>query len=375
MAKRTSMTSSCKIKKRKKAIQAFVTALIIAFVGIIPQIGQFLYTIYRDIHPAYPYEKDFSWINIDEAESIFGNNSHVTVFNANQESYNSAAVLSVLFNNESDHDRTITSFTVHAEDIVEDYSPVLSYSPVDTFDPIAIDIFNDGWGETGPITITVLGLTPNSEDDYLSPVKINLQENATKEWSFPSLKSGEERKFAFLSEDDFEIIYEEPLEELAYFDLLLKVEAVESGLEESLTITICITPDEGIHIMSSGGCGPTLFYYVVEVDTSNSQWTETYQTAQHIPAHKTIYFPIYIAPIKSCNMSVWIEFEMSDGETMRSDTLINSHFIVPYNDVYSEYVDGRLLDLDVQEERVICFPFVPSSTLITKTENGEFTFE
>lgn len=363
-----------KLKKKKKAQRERRELLIrIALAVIAPMttLAIYLHTNYRVSNPIIEYETGFRWLNTDEADSIYSSKSQIAVYDYQEGTYYSEAVLSVLFNNLSEYDRTITSFTVYAEDIVEDYSPNLGYIPVDTYDnlSISIDIVNDGWGESGPLKISVSSLELHRPDNPSIPVRMSLQKHAVCEWEFESLLPGETRRFDLLNEDDFIVTYDMPIEKTIDYDLVLSIEAVEHGIIESQVVTISITPDREIYVNGVGGRGPELTYYVVEIDTSKAEWSKTYKTSQLLPAKETVYFPIHIVPTMSCNMSVRIEFELNDGEILYSDPINNSHFIIPYHDDFIEYVNGELLNWnDKQEIRVVCFPFVSSSTTLSPDE-------
>lgn len=363
--------------KRKKKVQRkrreLIIRIVLALITPITSLAIYLHTDYKASNPTIKYETGYYWLNLDEADSIYSNKSQIAVYDHQEGTYYSVAVLSVLFNNLSEYDRTITSFTVYAQDIVEDYSPNLSYIPVDTYDDLSIsmDIVNDGWGESGPLKISVSSIEPHNNDNPSIPVKMSLKDHAICKWEFESLLPGEMRRFDLLTEDDFIVIYDMPLEKTIYYDLVLTIEAVEHGIKESQVVTIGITPDRKKFVNGVGGRGPELTYYVVEIDTSKTEWSKTYKTSQLLPANETVYFPIYIVPTMSCNMSVRIEFELNDGEKLYSDPITNSHFIIPYHDDFIEYVNGELLNWnDEGEIRDVCFPFVSSSTTLSPDEKN-----
>ena len=351
-------------KKNDKLKLEIIIGILISLPTLIWTIGTDLYKEYKANNPTFAYETHFDWLRMDEAEAILSNQSEVTVYNLPFDKFYNGVSLTILYNNLCDYERTITSFSVYADNIVEDYSPDLISIIQDLFDPITVDMYNNGWGETGKIEINVenLLLDPTYEDKQT--VKLSLKNDAATSWIFESIKPGETRQLTFLEKDDFIIEYLSSFDGWVAYNLYLSVSALESNYVDSIIVPIYINYDGEIHVGGGGAGGPEPTYYVVEVDTSNPSWSATYKTSQLLPAKKTVRLPVFIIPSMSCEMSIRIKFELDDGEVIESTPLENAHFVVSYHNDWSNYVKGELLNWNKGENRVVYFPFESTSKVL-----------
>lgn len=343
---------------------------IITLLTFVWQVATYFYEEYRESHPRYTYETSTDWLKMEEAESILSNQSRVEVYKDHSEEgvfYNGAA-LTVLYNNLDEQERHITHFSVYAEDIVEDYSPNLFLNSTQSINPIGYNGYNAGWGETGEIRISVVDLVPAYGYEEQEVVELSLREGAITSWVFDSLKPGEHREFALLSEQDFIVEYKKPFDEVVMYSLCFEVEAAESENKEIATCTIEVHPDK-LQVFVGGQGGPVDTNYVVWVDTALPTWSNTYKVHQVLPGKQGVRLPIFIVPKMSCTMSLRIEFETLDGEIITAEPLKNAQFVIPYYEDFGNYIDGDLLDWDnVDGNVVVYFPFESTSKVLPKGE-------
>lgn len=369
--------SKKKIKRRKQTIGkkkiTFVSVVgFFTIVGVLYSIISGAYNLYRDNHPNYSYETNFDWLEMEEAVSVLSSANQVHIFcNPNELSDNTfydGAALIALYHNLAQQERIITQFSVYAENIEEDLSPLLSYSFSRLMNPVSLSLYNSGWGETGTIQIELLSLTPAYGFEDQDAVDLSIKEDAQISWTFDTLQPGETRDYSLLSEDDF-VVEKKGDFDFVVFHMKYILTASESDYYDTLECAIQIFPDRMEILMDGLGDG-NVVNYIVWVDTSSPSWSNTYPTYQRIPGNQTVRLPIFIMPAKSCTMTVRVEFETADGKTIQATPLQEAHFIIPYYESDPvTYVDGKLLDWNaIDGTAMIYFPFVNTSKVIPGSE-------
>ena len=344
---------------------ATIAAIITALWGV----GKDLYGLYKERNPVFAYETNFDWMSMDEVETIVTDESKVVVYayednDSSVNGYRDGVALTALFSNLSNTDREITSFTVFADNIVEDLSPDLVCGPIDSSaDTIALYFYNNGWGESGPIHISVDRIEC-VEDNNASCLQLSLGKNAQTTWIFDSLQPGDWREFSLLMKDDFIIGESGHCDGSVMFCLYLDLFLPDTGYDEEIPVLLEVSESKlEVHIDGMGG-GVDISY-VVKIPTDGKTWVKKYPADQKLPANKTVRLPILIVPEKSCFLSIRVEFELSNGEIVKSEELADTYVKVPYYDDWSEYLDGELLDWDnIDSFTSIYFPFKSSSTIL-----------
>lgn len=334
--------------------------LCVMLLSLLAFVGVYIHKVYRDRHPKYEFEQCMDWLSMDEAAAVFGGESRVEVYKeySGENAYYDGAALTVLYNNLDEQDRAIRRLTVYAEDIVRDLTPELLETWHASLSPLEFHLYNDGWGETGNISIKFIAAYPTDANATKKPVVVSLQDGADTVWTFDSLQPGERRDFPLLSEKDLKVEIWGEFEESALFLLLFELEAPESGYKMALSFPIEVLPGGIVLPIEDGRGGGDDTHYVVMVDTSEQKWSRSFVIDQILPAKRTVRLPIFIVPDQSCSMTVRIEFETADGEIIKATPLENTRFIVPYyKDPYA-YIDGSLLDWEkLDGSEVIYFPF------------------
>lgn len=310
--------------------------------------------------PEYIYETETDWLTMHEAAYILGSGvqSSAAVYtnHPDTEEFYSGTALTILYHNLDEQQRTITDFTVYADNIVENLSPRLYYSTTKGHGlNISYSIHNYGWGETGDIQIDFVSLTVHDERLQEHAQLITLREDAPRSWVIESIYPGEEIFFVLLREDDFVIDYSSPLVDSIEYELVYELYAPAADYRETLQ---CILTLQWNPACQSGA--PSLMIpdttYVVWVESSEPTWTCTYPIQQTIPGNETVRFPFFIVPKKSCTMTVRIQFETLDGEIIETTVLENAEFIVPYYSDSSKYVSNTMLDWDQVSGKIVVFP-------------------
>ncbi|MBQ7921447.1 MAG: SMEK domain-containing protein [Clostridia bacterium] len=318
--------------------------------------------------PTFTYETNMDWLRMDEAAAVLGTESQVYVYkpkNANE--YLQCAALTVLYSNYSERDRCITEFTVRAEDIREDLSPVLRHEALENDGVLTFFCENYGWGKTGDFTIEYAGIKPYEESAEHDCVEVQVNPDAVSSWNYPSIEPGEGAYLSLFNTADIQINYKEPFEGSVWFEIMFRLYAEETGYETMLPCWLFVFADHVTFSYGVGGEGDDR-NYVVWVPTSNPQWQETYAVQQWLPGNETVRLPVFIVPEKSCMMTIRMEFKTVDGEIIQATPLENARFVVPYYDETPEdYVDGNLLDWDqIQGNEVFCFPFIQTEKIVAQ---------
>lgn len=347
-------------RKKKKEKQNMVrinkAGVIVGAVTAIIGAGISVFVLFRDTHPSYAYETEFNWMHMDEIGSYLGSRSKVEIYKTkgSDGAFHQGALLAVLYNNLDEQERAITRFTVHAENITEDYSPYLNFYEARF---LGYHISNSGWSETGALQIEFLELVPADGYEAQKDVQLSLK-GSDKVWQLNSIKPGESTEIQLLTEEDFHVEYSENFQGVIPYTIRFKVEAPESGYSNVIASTIEVYPD---HLqLFSGGIGDgEQVNYVIMIDTSYSSWSETYKVYQTLPGKRTTQLPVFIAPSMSCTMDVRFEFETLDGEIIEAAPLEDARFIVPYYETPDSYIiDGEFLDWDtIDGQAVVYFPF------------------
>ena len=325
---------------------------------------------YLESHPEYAYETNMDWLKMSEAASVLGASSRVTVYKDDEayfepNTYWYGAGLVVVYNNLDKQDRVITKFHVYAEDIVEDYSPMIEAAVYNFDDPLTFDVRNNGWGATGPIQVSLVRFYPyNSGDEKI--VELSLREGTADSWAFDSIEPGGYASLPLFSTDNVQVLRHQDFEECIWYVVEVELVAPESGYRKTMEWWLEVYPDH-VEIMRVGGNGDDSDSgYIIFVETSEPSWSESYDVYQLLPGKQAVRLPIFIVPEMSCTMSIRIEFETQDGEIIQAEPLKNAKFVIPYieND-YFEYVDGKLLDWSqVEGKEIVYFPFAATPYII-----------
>lgn len=341
----------------RRMATAFLCVMII---GLLVFVGVYADKVHRESNPKHEYEQCMDWLSMDEAAAVFGGESRVEVYKdySGANAYYDGAALTVLYNNLDDQDRAIRRLTVYAEDIVRDYSPKLLEIWHESLSPLVFHIYNEGWGETGNISINFIAAYPTEGNASKTPAVVSLQDGADKVWTFDSLQPGESRVFPLLSEKDLKVELLDEFEGSILFMLLFELEAPETGYKMALNFPVEVLPDGTVLPLEDGRGDGDDIHYVVMVDTTEPQWSRSFVIDQILPAKRTVRLPIFIVPDQSCSMTVRIEFETADGEIIQATPLENANFIVPYYTDPYYYIDGSLIDWEkLDGSEVIYFPF------------------
>lgn len=318
------------------------------------------------IKPMFVYDTSMDWLHMDEAASVLGTESQIQVYKPqNVKEYDQGAVLTALYSNYSNQDRCITKFTVYAEDIREDLSPVLWYDAITNDGVLDVSCYNNGWGETGALTVEYVEIIPYEKSSLHDCVDIMMDPDAVSSWSVPSIDPGTGESFKLLNVESLRVTYIEPFDGVIKYQILFRIYSEETGFETVMPCWLDVYPDEVNLFLSGGGDGGEK-NYVVWVETSEPQWQETYTVQQWLPAKKTVRLPVFIVAEKTCTMTVRIEFETADGEIIQATPLENARFVVPYyEEPPEEYIDGKLLDWEhIDGTEVFYFPFVESNEIV-----------
>lgn len=360
------MANRTQKKQKKRAAKLAVGASVATIIAALLAGIVFLHTLYREYHPANAYETTFDWYSMSLADAILTDDSDVKFYTAPYENtFYQGATLIMLYNNLSDHDRIITSFTVHAEDIVVDESPVLScdFSPSSDAHIIG-NFYNSGWSASGPLEIHVTGFTPLQDTQDVS---LSVSEDVCTSWTCSSIPPGEYGTVELLDLGSIDIHWPQsgpdaPVSYLLHFTL----HAPETGYSTQADCQLQVWPDR-IQVLSSGIGGPDNTYYAVLADTSEPSWEHTYRTSQILPAGQAIRIPIAIIPTKSCSMTVRLSFKTLDGETFDAYPIEDAHFIVSYYEEHpAGYMDGLVKDYNQLYDKPIAYywPFAPVTSHI-----------
>lgn len=316
------------------------------------------------------YYSGFDWLQMNAAGTILEGTSHVQlyadsiseVWGGSDTAYYDGAALIALFSNQDEHEKIITKFRVYANDIVENLSPDLHFYfwQDELTDPISCEIYNNGWGETGKIQITFSSIQPvEGYEEYNDDLDIYLQDGASTFWELDSVNPGTIGSLPLLSGQDFVVEYKAQLKEnfCTYYSVAFIVEAPDQNYTTTMELPLVIGPDY-VRLFTSGLGGGEAKNYVVWIDTSSPTYSAEYPVYQRLPGNEVVCIPMFIVPEKSCTMSVQIEFETLEGETIQATPLNHANFIIPYYENQWMYVDGNLLDWDNVEGKVItCLPF------------------
>ena len=322
------------------------------------------------------------WLEMEEAFDLLTEKSKVNIYTTHQTSdtdnsadmcYYNGVTMIALFSNKADVDRNIVRFSVYAEDIVENLSPDIHCTWVeDCSNPITANFCNNGWGETGELHIFI----SNNDIGYYEKkdaniAQISICKGAQNDWVFDSIRPGELKTLSFASPDIFDVQWKDPTVKSISFYIRIVIYAPEIGYATSSLIPMTATP-HGVQAEGVGGMGGNEDKnYVIVVDTSFGSWSQKYPIYQRIPARQTVKLPIFILPMKSCSMSLRIEFELDDGETIIAEPLYNAAIKVPYYTELQDYVSGDDLDWSSLEgSATIWFPYEMTSKVVGTSEDS-----
>ena len=343
-------------------------ATIVAIITALWGGGKDIYAWYKERNPVFAYETNFDWMSMEEVDTIISDESKVVVYafeeNDSFQGYWDGVALTALFSNLTDTDRVITSFTVYADNITVDLSPDLVYGPTgNSSDSIEQFFYNNGWGESGPIHISADRIE-RVEDNDVSCLQLSLSKDAQTTWVFESMQPGDWREFSFLTQDDFVIEESGQCDGNVLFCLYLDLFLPDTGHEEEIPILLEVSASK-VRVYHDGLGGDIDTSYVVKIPTDGDTWVKKYPADQKLPAKKTVRLPIFIVPEKSCSLTIRVEFELSNGEIVKSEELVDTYIKVPYYDDWTEYLDGELLDWDsIDSFTDIYFPFESSSAVL-----------
>lgn len=321
---------------------------------ILWNVATYLYEEYREDHPKYAYEINMNSLNLDEAAYILGSKtkSCATIYTEKpvQDAFYFGTMLTVLYNNLDEQDRTITNFSIYAENIVEDTAPYLQCTDRTEYMTAQLELYNYGWGETGDIQISFIGIEPF---DSPFPDPIALREDAPDFWMLESLQPGEKRTVQLLTEEDFVLDPTNPIAGYMEYDLVFELYAPEMNYRQTLECTLNELKFPLLAAAPPDGLDTT---YIVWAETANSEWECTHPIQSTVPGKKMALFPIFIVPEKTCTMTVRIRFETHDGETIDIIALEDTKFIIPYYPDKSEYIEEMILDWSRVCGKIVVFP-------------------
>lgn len=358
----------------KRQVKYGKIALVISIIAIIVTILLFLaeYCIeeYRHTYHKYTYEIYADWTLLDEIATYFSNQDQIIVYDnsaisQNGEYYNGAALIA-FYTNYDAQDRVITGFNVYIKDIVEDNSSNLACCfSYDYQDDLTVAVWNNGWGSSGEIAINYISIEGYDTDS----LQINLKESSVHSRKIAELDSGEISYIPLYSADDFEIHWDDDItldsDRFAVADMQLQLVDLETGTVREYSAPFCVSGNKVSPYPPYEGVEDVQKNYVIIVDTSAATWEKSYKVFQPLPGGQTIRIPILIMPNRSCSMSIEIEFETLDGETIKLTPLIDAEFQVPYFESYNRYIDGKVINLyQLEGTSIVYFPFERINSIV-----------
>lgn len=344
----------------------FAMVALLLFLAL-SKIGVYIYEEYRKSNPKYPHEFNVYQMDLFEAAYFLGSKANCSTSIYTDEPvkdikdlknvYYYGNMLKMLYNNLDEHERAITKLTVCVDHVVEDTTPRLEFSSDIVNEAIQLTMQNYGWGETGDIQISLLKITPASNSYVIPNSKfeepIVLHENAPTSWELNSIKPGETRTVELLKKEDFVLNPDYP--DAAYLGYVLTFELYARETNYKRTLKCKINCEEYPLLLAPPEDNLETAY-IVWAETSNPEWSRTYQIEEIIPGNKMEQIPVFIIPEKSCTMTLQIRLETLDGETIAAVPLENMKFIIPYYLDKKEYVENMILDWDKICRKIVVFP-------------------
>lgn len=381
-----------KITSRQMSISilSVITAITTTILGTTGSLNNIVDFISK-LTPQEKYEISAQWIDNQEALRLVSENDNQEALslvseNDNQEplslvsekskitftsAYNSdcfydGVSLFALFTNTTDIERQIVSFTISATDIVEDLSPLLFAFGNQYGNVIALYVHNNGWSETGSMGIAIENISPprltpekgvqNEDENATSIAQVFLHDSLLCS-SYSSIEAGTRQTIPLITTDAFDIIWNDTSVRKFYFDVTGRLYSLDNDYSCDFSFRMEASHD-GVKLAENamGGDEP-IRNHVVVIDTSQENWTKTYNVYQPLPAKQTIRLPIFIFPTKTCTMSLKVTFEMSDGETLEAQWLDNQRFAIFYYEELSDNLTNLFENWnDISNETIIYMP-------------------
>lgn len=317
-------------------------------------IGDTLISLWLKLFPSGNYETFTKWLDINQGLDLITDKSKLNLsFDCAEDStylYNGVSLITN-FTNITDVEREVVSFTVSAMDIVEDLSPVLNLHPNQYKNIIGIEIYNNGWGETGILEANIEsisspflafnGSTPIWEKNGDDIAEIHL----LKRLSFNqcmSIKPGEKFPFPVICTDYFDISWKDSNIKNFYFQVCIRLQSLEVDYSKDICVPIEVSAD-GINLAHNDGYGggEEEEKNIIVIDTSESSWHKTFNMYYPIPAKKTEMLSVFLFPTKSCTMNLEVSFQMSDGEVIKVHFENEKKFVISYYDDLSLYINNE----------------------------------
>ena len=299
------------------------------------------------------YNFNFSWVPIEEAVySMLETDSKAHYIYESYSSLSNCAegvALVAHYNNQDEYDKTITDLTIHVADIIEDYTPFLSfYYPVDNSSMIMLGVYNTSWSETGDVQVSYQSFGPLQDgyNNYEMPdsLSVKFPQNMSTTWKFESIQPGERKELFLCPLDDLVIDYQGDGEGKVFI-LKFNISIQKSNWQDTFIFPCMIHNGVIEHFPWPQG-GGTPFACGVWIDTSMGNFEKTYSVRQVLPGNMATDIPIFFIPSMSCTMTIQVEFKMDDGHIIKVPPLKNVYASVLYyeGDYYQRLHNGELID-------------------------------
>lgn len=345
-------SSQKKVKRKKESISIWVIIPVVATIitGLI-KVADFVYDKYRARHPLYIYDFDSEWMEMENLVDVLADDNNMIIYTPDplnrildSKEYFNGVSLNILFSNRSDVERCIKKCTIYLDEVIPNLSPNIIISTKYMSNPITFHFRNIGWGVASNGYISI-------DNIHGAPTDITLKDQTENCWHVETILQGESQTLSIDGMSLFNIPWDDISEEEICFSVDFTLHFPEIGYEQTSTFVVNATrneiygsePGRG----SPGGEQEPATILIVDIDEYSPN--NTHYIYQNISAGETIKLPFFILPTKSCTMSIRVELELENGETLRATPLAHAVITVPYYTDLEEHIKEQTLYLGVLE--------------------------